>query len=385
MIRKREIPRSVSLDEAVGTTPSARRRRGPIFLRDRVWWIYYSYHGTVHRESSRSKRRKDAEALYKRRMAEMGRGRLIGPDVEKTSYEDLEQMLLDHYRTNGLRSLARIEGALQHLRGFFARALALEITADRIVRYIVHRQEQKAANATINRELAALRRMFILGERSEKVVKRPHIALLQEHNARKGFLEPDVFHAVVAALPDDLKPLIEVAYISGWRLRSELLTRQWKHVDFKAGWLRLEPGETKNSEGRQFPLIPSLRNVLEAQKVKADNLARETGQIIPWIFFRRNGEPIKDLYGAWDRACGAAGVAGLVPHDLRRSAVRNLERGGLPRATAMKLVGHKTEAIYRRYAIVVESDLLAGGEKLEGLLQSQGLSPRTVLPFPQSR
>ena len=60
-----------------------------------------------------------------------------------------------------------------------------------IVRYVVYRQEQKAANATINRELASLRRMFILGERSEKVVKRPYISLMQEDNARKGFLEPD--------------------------------------------------------------------------------------------------------------------------------------------------------------------------------------------------
>ncbi|PYM68673.1 MAG: hypothetical protein DME10_26530 [Candidatus Rokuibacteriota bacterium] len=152
----------------------------------------------------------------------------------------------------------------------------------------------------------------------------------------------------------------------------------------RAGWLRLEPGETKNGEGRQFPLIPALRSVLEAQKNKADALARETGEIIPWLFFRRNGEPIKDLYGAWDRACRTAGVAGLVPHDLRRSAVRNLERAGVPRATAMKLVGHKTEAIYRRYAIVVESDLLAGGEKLDGLHQIQGLAKPTVVPFPKS-
>ena len=92
--------------------------------------------------------------------------------------------------------------------------------------------------------------------------------------------------------------MVEAAYLTGWRLRSELLTRQWKHVDFKAGWLRLEPGETKNGEGQQFPLIPALRSVLEAQKNKADALARETGEIIPWLFFRRNGEPIKDLYGA---------------------------------------------------------------------------------------
>jgi len=349
-----------------------------------VWWVQYSYRGKVYRESSRSTRRKDAEALYRRRLAEIGRGRLVGPSAERTSYEDLEQILLDHYRTNGLRSLARIEGALQHLRGFFARALALEITADRVLRYIAHRQEEKAANATINRELAALRRMFILGERSEKVVKRPHIALLQEHNARKGFLEPEVFRAVVAALPEDLKPLVEAAYLTGWRLRSELLTRQWKHLDFKAGWLRLEPGETKNGEGRQFPLFPALRTVLEAQRAKADAVARETGQIVSTVFFRRNGEPIKDLRGAWDRACRTAGVGGLVPHDLRRSAVRNLERAGVPRATAMKLVGHRTEAIYRRYAIVVESDLLAGGEKLDGLHKLQGLAQRSIVPFPQS-
>ncbi len=104
--------------------------------------------------------------------------------------------------------------------------LALEITADRILRYVVYRQEQRAANATINRELASLRRMFILGERSEKVVKRPHIVLLRENNARKGFLEADQLRAVVAELPAVLRPVIETAYLTGWRVRSEILTRQ---------------------------------------------------------------------------------------------------------------------------------------------------------------
>src|SRR5215467_13095733 len=160
-------------------------------------------------------------------MAEIGRGRLIGPVAEKTTYEDLEQMLLDHYRTNRLRSLGRVKGALQHLRSFFSRALALEITAVRILRYVVYRQEQRAANATINRELASLRRMFILGERSEKIVKRPHIVLLRENNARTGFLEADQLRAVVAKLPAELKPVIEAAYLTGWRVRSELLTRRW--------------------------------------------------------------------------------------------------------------------------------------------------------------
>jgi len=227
--------------------------------------------------------------------------------------------------------------------------------------------------------------MFILGERSEKVMKRPHISLLQEDNARKGFLEPDQFRAVIAALPEDLRPLMEAAYLTGWRVRSELLSREWPSVDFKGGWLRLEPGETKNREGRQFPLIPPLRALLEAQKSKAEALARSTGAIPRSVFFREKGDPIKDFYGAWRAACRKVGVPGIVPHDLRRSAVRNLERSGVPRSVAMKMVGHKTEAIYRRYAIVAEADLVAGGEKLTSLHQIQGFAARSIIPFPESR
>lgn len=227
--------------------------------------------------------------------------------------------------------------------------------------------------------------MFILGERAEKVARRPYISLLNEDNARKGFLEPEQLRAVVAELPDDLKPLIEAAYLTGWRVRSELSSRQWSHVDFKGGWLRLEPGESKNREGRQFPLIPPLRALLEVQKMWADSLAHSTGRITPWLFFREQGEPIKDFYGAWRSACRKVGIVGIVPHDLRRSAVRNLERSGVPRSVAMKMVGHKTEAIYRRYAIVAEADLVAGGEKLTSLHQVQGFTARSIIPFPESR
>src|SRR5215470_16021246 len=108
-------------------------------------------------------------------------------------------------------------------------------------------------------ELAALKRMFRLGERAGKVVRRPFIAMLQEHNARTGFFERDQFDLVLVHLPEDLKAVFEADYITGWRVKSEILTRQWGHVDFESGWLRLEPGETKNGEGRQFPLTPALR------------------------------------------------------------------------------------------------------------------------------
>jgi integrase len=67
----------------------------------------------------------------------------------------------------------------------------------------------------------------------------------------------------------------------------------------------------------------------------------------------------------WISACEAAGYPGKLIHDFRRTAVRNLERAGVPRSTAMQMVGHKTEAIYRRYAIVDEQMHREGAAKLE--------------------
>jgi integrase len=161
-----------------------------------------------------------------------------------------------------------------------------------------------------------------------------------------------------------------VAYITGWRIKDELLTRQRAHVDLDAGWLRLEPGETKNGEGRMFPLVPELRRELEAQLERTADLERATGRIIPWLF-HRDGQPIKSYRRAWKAACRKAGVPGRIPHDFRRTAVRNLERADVPRSAAMEMVGHKTEAIYRRYAIVDEATLRDGGERLARLHQLQ--------------
>jgi len=183
--------------------------------------------------------------------------------------------------------------------------------------------------------------------------------------AGRGFFERSEFDAVLAHLPVDLRPVFEVTYILGWRVKSEILTRQWVHVDFRSGWLRLEPGETKNDEGRQFPLTPDLRAVLERQRERTIG-EKTTGAVIPWVFHRA-GMRIKSFRRAWVTACKKAGIPERVPHDFRRTAVRNLERAGVPPSTAMKMVGHRTESIYRRYAIVDEAMLKEGAAKLQTL------------------
>ena len=163
-----------------------------------------------------------------------------------------------------------------------------------------------------------------------------------------------------------------VAYITGWRIAAELLPLQWRQVDFKAGPLRLEPGTTKNKDGRMFAMTPDLRRVLEEQRAATEALQRRSGRIIPHVFHRR-GKPIKDFRKSWETACGLAGSPGRIPHDFRRTAVRNLERAGVSRSAAVKMVGHKTESVYKRYAIVSESDIREAAEKLARLDARQSL------------
>ena len=188
---------------------------------------------------------------------------------------------------------------------------------------------------------------------------------------------------------------VEFAYLTGWRL-GEILPLTWRQIDLKAGIIRLEPGSTKNDEGRSFPFraLPALAALIERQREATTLAERETKRIIPWVF-HREGEPIRDFRGAWKTACIAAGLFRvLLPtpgetdgekrptrpfHDLRRTAVRNLERAGVSRSVAMKLTGHKTESIYRRYAIVNEGDLAQGVAKLATLHEEPGASEGRVI------
>ena len=240
----------------------------------------------------------------------------------------------------------------------------VHITPDEVQRYVEHRQKDGAANATINRELAALKRMFSLAIRRARLLHGPYIPLLQEDNVRQGFFERQQFDAVRQRLPEALQGLVMLVFYTGWRVRSEVFPLQWSQVDRRVGTIRLEPGTTKNQDGRTFAYqeIDELREVIQEQW-RQHEASRRQGIICPWVF-HRNGKPIKGFARAWRTACRLAGCPGRVPHDFRRTAVRNMERAGVPRKVAMALVGHRTESMYRRYDIVTDSDLHAAAVKL---------------------
>lgn len=347
------------------------------------WWISYSHRGKRYEESSDSSNRMDAVRLLKRRLGEIGRGQLIGRDAERVTFEDLAKGLINDYTINGRRSTPRAEDALTRLRECFGDARALDITPDRVQGYIRSRLEAEAAPGTIDYELAILKRAFTLAVRDARLPYRPYIPSLTLNNTRTGFSEAPEMKVILGHLSDDIRSLVEFLYLTGWRV-GEAVPLTWAQVDFRAQVIRLEPGTTKNSEGRTFPFstFPELATLLHRQREATKALEHATERIIPWVF-HRGGEPIKSFKTAWQNACKAAGVPGRLVHDLRRTAVRNLERAGVPRSVAMKLTGHKTESVYRRYAIVNESDLAVGVAKLARLHEALGAEEgeRKVVPL----
>ncbi len=194
----------------------------------------------------------------------------------------------------------------------------------------------------------------------------PSIPALREGNVRTGFFEPDQFEAACRRLPEVEADVARSCYHTGWRSKSEVFPLTWAQVDWAGGFVRLEPGTTKNREGRAFPITPAIRVVLERRQEYTRRCERAQGRIIPLVFHRK-GTAIKTMKRSWRTACEGAGAPGRLMHDLRRTAVRNLERAGVSRSVAMKMTGHKTESVYRRYAIVSESDLREAGAKLAAL------------------
>lgn len=377
---------------------------GQLRQRGRVWWIRYYRNGVLHEESSGSFRKQDAIDLMRIREGDAARGLPVSAKIGRLRFDEAAADVLNDYRTNGKRSADEVQRRIEkHLLPYFGGRKMTTITTADVRAYIAQRQAtttvtQKAyqftrpdgktihiaereraitgvSNGEINRELTILKRVFNLAIQAGKMLHKPHIPLLREDNTRAGFFEAEQFRDVLAHLPEPLRPVITFAYITGWRIASEVLPLQWRHVDFAGGEVRLDAGTTKNGEGRVFPLTDDLRALLESQHAQHQR-AKQAGDICPYVFTRqvatgrggtKHPRRILSINKAWDSACRSAGCPGRIPHDLRRTAVRNMVRRGVPERVAMKLTGHKTRSVFERYNIVSDGDLRTAAQQLSGL------------------
>ncbi len=388
---------------------------GSLYKRGNRWWIQYYRNGKYYRESSRSTKKMVAKKLLERREGEISFGMIPGIQFEKVTFDELANEYMTDYRINGKKSLDRAELSVRHLKKEFKGVRILEITTPRIQNYVSKRMKWRckdcgkgfhvggelrcpqcgseslkkgAANATINRELSALRRMLNLGAKQTppKVNRVPYIPMLKENNVRKGFFEHAEFLSLRDALPAYLRPFVTFGYKIGWRDK-EIAGLTWSNVDLENGIVTLRAGETKNGQARTVYLDDELRSIMKQQW----ELRKRQHKLMPYVFPNRGCTgSIVNFRKAWNEACRNIGIgygykvgidyvqewqgslpAGPIFHDFRRTAVRNMVRSGIPESVAMMISGHKTRSVFDRYNIVSDADLRLAAQKQAAYLESQ--------------
>jgi integrase len=347
---------------------------GSVYQRGEIWWIAYRHRGKQRHESAKSTLKTVAIELLKQRLGEIHNGIGPGTRYEKVTFQVLKELLVTDYKHRGQK-----RPRVSHLEAQFEDYLAMEITTTEIKKFIDKRKAEGAANATINQDLRALRRMFNLAKRETPPLVReaPYVELLPENNAKQGFFEDITFEAFRDALPSYLKAFVTFGYLTGWR-REEVAGLTWDRIDMERKTIELRPEETKNKTARLMKMEAELSSLLEAQEANRNGC--------PYVF-NREGEKIKDFRGPWNQACRKTKLGegykdkkyqarckrdsvdplppGPTYHDLRRTAVRNMVRAGIKEEVAMKISGHKTRSVFERYNIIDDRDLEEAARKME--------------------
>ena len=366
---------------------------GYLYKRGSFWWIRYSVRGKDFRESSKSERESDAMRLLKRRWKDVGKGRFIGPSEERVMMDSLFDALVVDYKNNQRRSLGTLMGRLRHLRVAFGNLRAIDVMEDRIESYKVKRLADRTENgnkpiqpATVNRELAALRKAFSLAVRHKRISAAPAITMLVENNVRQGFLElPDV-EMLIGHLPLYLQDYTSFAFWTGWRL-SAVKALLWTDVRYepagngetiKAIGILLRPELAKNGKPTLIPVKGALKGIIERRwLVRAVPQSEGSVRFSPFIFHQESGNKIGDFRKSWAAACKKAEFGKVNFHDLRRSMAIHYERSGVSESVIMELGGWKTRSVFRRYRIVNEDDLGRALEQAQSVT-SPNLKRRVV-------
>jgi len=316
--------------------------------------------------------RKKAEQFLAELRAQKSAGVLV--KEPRCSYEEMRQLLLADYRRKHNRSLltpAKGNGeqtisGLKHLDAFFKGFRARGITIEELNRFVAKRLKEDANERTVNRNLALLRRMMNLAQQHGKIDRLLHFPMFSEQgNEREGFVSQHQFEQIRERLPTHLHPLVTFLHDTGVRV-GEARKIRWEQVDLKRGLIVLSGEQTKNKKPRIIPLSP---------------------EISAWLREMPRQDPIFDatnLRKSWKRATKAVKLDGILLHDLRRSALRDLVRAGVNETVARKISGHRTRSVFDRYNITDVSDQLAAMQKLIESRQSQkqveGAKPKAALP-----
>ncbi len=356
------------------------RGQGRVFQRkgSSYWWISYYAHGKEQREAARhvrtgdklevtDKNRHEAERFLKRRLGELaaeqhGGRAFVGPQQERVTIGELLDGLERDYKLRDKWSVKNASN-VKPLRDYLGTWRAIDVTSEAVGKYIESLRSEGYSNATINRRMQLLGQGFKVGMRNKKISAAPFIPRLSEiGNERQGFFETADFEAVVSHLPEYLRDFSRFSFVTGWR-KGSIESLRWSQVGEDVIYLRAENSKTRKPE--TMPLEGDLEAIIDRRREAQTIEDKDGNKRFAEYVFHSQGNPVGDFRKAWATACEKANVSHRLFHDLRRTASRNMISAGVPQAVAMKITGHRTDSMFRRYAIVNEE------QKREALAKTQ--------------
>jgi integrase len=350
--------------------------QGSVRLLGRKFWIRYCLNGKRVEEPTEAKNEREARKTLNERLGQVAKGETPAA-VSKIRLAELYTDVQADFR-NKDQDLGTLAVRWKHLKIAFGTDYVRTITHARMQAYVEARRAEKAANQTVKNEIAVLRRMLRLGYKHGKVAQLPAFPEIVVQNTRAVFFEDDEYERLLLALAsliaegrdvgnDWLVPFVIGVRWTGTR-RDELLTLERRQLDLDTGKVTLDPGTTKNGEGRSFFLPAEALAALKAWDENTKALERERGIIVRHVF-HRHGDRIREFpYDLWHAACAKAGIAGRrIVHDFRRTAARSYRRSGVSEGVVMKILGHKTRSIFERYNIKNDEDLREAAEAVNQL------------------
>lgn len=306
---------------------------------------------------------KQQEALIK---TDLMKGAIRSEHAHLVLFRDWATRYLALEEVRRLRSYRDRERIVrQQLIPFFGSTLLQEITPERVEAYRLQRLRADGSMPrlqTVNNDHISLKHCLNVALRRRLLVSNPacKVPLPDPQNERDRVLSDVEWARLYEVAASHLRPIILLAYHLGQRL-GEIVNLTWDRVDLQRGFITLRAIDTKTKKPRQIPLTPAVRMALsDLSKVR---------RLHTHHVFLYEDQPIKSIKKAFKTAKRLAGVTDFRFHDLRHCAATNLRRAGVDTATAMKIVGHKSERMWKRYNAIDEHDLASAASKLNAYLQ----------------
>jgi len=325
-----------------------------------VWWMYFTYQGQQVRKSTGTAERRLADAILSKVKVQIIEGQYFEKAVAQ-SHTFTE--LMDRYeQEHVLRRLRHrgVKGYMNNLRAFFGDRTLADITPKLIVAYKNKRYEDGKAPATINRELANLKKAFNLALREwEWCHQNPvtRVSMEKENNKRDRWLSEEEESRLLTACAPWLHDLVTFALHTGMRM-GEILELTWRGVDFTRRTVTVL--RSKNGERRTIPVNETVLRVLK-EKAKVRSLASDL------VFCSKAFTPMESghLRRSFRLALSKAKIDEFHFHDLRHTFATRLVQRGIDLYKVQQLLGHKSPIMTQRYAHHYPESLRDGVEILD--------------------